>query len=58
MSGARTVAAVFDMRETVVDEVTDEVIDDAVEGLTSFLARRDQTQQPKDRQLMAQRGHR
>ncbi len=57
MAGARTMATFFNMRETVVDEIADEVIDDAVEGLTSFLARRDQTQQAKDRQLMAQRGH-
>lgn len=49
MPGARTVAAFFDMSETVVNQVADEVIDDSVERLTAFLARRDQAQQPKDR---------
>jgi len=34
--------ALFDVREAIVDEVTDEVIDHAIASRPPFLARRDQ----------------
>ena len=57
MSGARA-TTLFDMREAVVNEVSDEVIDDAIERRASLLSRRNKAEQPKDRELVTQRRHR
>ena len=40
MTWARTVAALLDVRQAIVNEVADELVDDAVERLPSFIAGR------------------
>ncbi len=47
-----------DMAEAIVDEAGHEGVDDAVVGLASLVARRDQLEMAQERELMAHRRHR
>ena len=57
MAGTRA-SSLLDVRETVVDEVPNEVIDDAIERRASLLSSRNETEQPKHGELVAQPRHR
>lgn len=57
MTGPRS-TTLLDVCEAIVNQITDEVIDDAIERRASLVTSGDQAQQSKDRQLMAQRRHR